>query len=177
MNRQRRRSGGRVQWEPLAQRQWIPTGHTRPTSTDESPASAVGEAAVAADGGGAAHAAHVKMVPTHGEMVQCSLSDRDESNDDTRSVKSAVAVTTFRVGDSVIGESEHDLEGGEGGGEAAVAADDAQPNKETRSTRQPRDITPNEQHVVLKWAGRNDAKHVGNMWVVVWGIGASGQHM
>ena len=112
---------------------------------------------------GAAHAVHVKMVPTHGEMIKCSLSDCDESNDDTRSVKSAVTVTTFRVGDSVIGESEHDLEGGEGEGEAAVAADGRHPNKETRSTRQPRDITPNEPYVVSTWAGRNDAEHVGNI--------------
>ena len=73
--------------------------------------SAVGEAAVAADGGGAAHAAHVHMVPTHGELVQCSLSDCYEPNDDTRSVKSAITVNTIRTGDSLIGESEHDLEG------------------------------------------------------------------
>ena len=44
----------------MPKKQWIPTGRTITTSTDESPASAVGEAAVAADGGGAAHAAHVK---------------------------------------------------------------------------------------------------------------------
>ena len=60
-------------------------------------------------------------------MVKCSSarSQIDESNDDTRCVKSATTVITFRAGDSVIGESEHDLEGGEGEGEAAVAADDA----------------------------------------------------
>lgn len=82
MNRQRRRSGGRVQWEPPAQRQWIPTGRSRPTSTDESPASAVGEAAVAADGGGAADAAHVQMVPTDGVQIPCPLSDSDEPDRD-----------------------------------------------------------------------------------------------
>ena len=82
---------------------------------------------------------------------------------DTRSVKSAITVITFRADDSVIGESEHDLEGGEGEGEAAVAADDAQPNKETRSTRQPRDITPIEQELKSTWEGRNDANHVGNL--------------
>ena len=78
-------------------------------------------------------------------------------------MKSAVTVTTCRVGDSVIGESEHNLEGGESEGEAAVAADDAQPNKETRSTRQPRGITPIEQELKSTWEGRNDAKHVGNI--------------
>lgn len=93
-------------------------------------------------------------------------------------MKSAITVTTIRTGDSLIGESEPDLEGGEGEGEAAVAADDDQPNKEKRSTRLPRDITPIEQQLKSTWAGRNDAEHVGNMWVVVWECwGAIDQHM
>ena len=102
----------------MPRRWWRPTGFVKPTSTDESPASAVGEAAVAADGGGAADAVHVQMVPHDPEQLACPLSDADapDAEDDTRSVKSAITFLSHRTGDSVIGESEADLEEGEGEG-------------------------------------------------------------
>ena len=100
--------------------------------------------------------------------------DGSDGDDDREHMKSAVAALTFQRGDSLVCESDPDLEGGEGEGEAAVAADDAQPNKEKRSKRQPRDITPMQQQLKSKWAGRNDAEHVGNIgWL--FGNWASGQ--
>ena len=105
------------------------------------------------------------MVPHDPEQLACSLSDAHaaDAEDDTRSVKSAITVLTHRTGDSIIGESEADQEEGE---EGEV--------KEKRSTRKPRDITPTEQLLKSKWAGRNDAEHVGNIgWL--FGNGASGQ--
>ena len=102
------------------------------------------------------------MVPHDPEQLACPLSDPDapDAEDDTRSVKSAITVLTHRTGDSIIGESEADLEEGE---EGEV--------KEKRSTRKPRDITPTEQLLKLKWAGRNDAEHVGNIGLLFgnWG--------
>ena len=59
----------------------------------------------------------------------------------------------------------------EGQDEAAVAAE----KEEKRSKRKPRDITPVEQELQSKWAGRNDADHVGNIGWLFLGIGACGQ--
>ena len=147
----RRRSRG-----PVPQ-QWVPTGYSRPTSTDESPASAVGEAAVAADGGGAADAVNVQRVP--GEVEEspcpCPLSGSEEENEDKKSI--AVTVSEFQAGDSVYEEG--DLDDVKSEGEVAVATE----KEEKRSKRQPRDITPIEQRLKSKWATRNDAEHVGNI--------------
>ena len=90
-------------------------------------------------------------------------SEGSDGDDDRKSQNSAVTVLTFRAGDSIVGETDPDLEGGEGECVAAIAADDAQPNKEKRSKRQPRYITPMQQQLKSKWAGRNDAEHVGNI--------------
>ena len=52
------------------------------------------------------------MVPHDPEQLACSLSDAGaaDAEDDARSVKSAITVLSFQPGDSIIGESEADLE-------------------------------------------------------------------
>ena len=223
----RRRSTGagsrgqhaRRRWGHHAQ-QWRPTGFVKPTSTDESPTD-VGEAAVAADGlgaasadreaavepdgggaasaiplpillqagesgrlalnlrtmpnpsdglgdasavaadvGGVADAVNVQRVPGGVEPCPCPLEDADgqDEGDERKSVKIAVTVSEFQEGDSVYNE-ERDLDDVESEGEAAVATE----KEEKRSKRQPRDITPEQQVLQSKWAGRNDAEHVGNI--------------
>lgn len=94
----------------------------------------------------------------------------------TKCEKSAWTVSSFQRGDSVY--TEHDGLAEEQRNEhdalAAVAADDAQPkeaDRTRRNTRETRDITPNQQGLKPKWAGRNDATHVGNIgwWFANWG--------
>ena len=129
---------------------------------DESPTTAVGEAAVAADDGGAAAAVaaddelNAQNVPDGSGDTPCPLGNQD-GDDDSKSVASAVSrgavktVTTFFDGDSVV--------------DAALGGDVAEdtPEKEKRSTRQHTDITPEQKRLQARWKARNDAEHVGNI--------------
>ena len=148
-------------------KQWVPVERSRQGPVDESPTTAVGEAAVAADDGGAASAVvqaavaaddggaaaavaadgvglpaelNAQHVPDGSGDTPCPLGNQD-GDDDSKSTASAGSrgtvqtVTTFFDGDSVV--------------DAALGGDVAEdtPEKEKRSTRQPKDITPEQQRV------------------------------
>ena len=81
-----------------------------------------------------------------------------DEDDERKTAKSAVTVSEFCSGDSVV-TAEADVEEAEGQGEAAVATE----KEEKRSKRQPRNITPEQQLLKSKWAARNDADRVGNI--------------
>ena len=201
--RPRGRSTGALPRGPNARRRrWHPTGRSRPTSRNESPtnvgeaavaadgggaasadgeaavaadgggaASAVGEAAVAADGGEAADAVNVRTVPNRSDECPCPLEDHQSDHE------TVLTITTWHKGDIICsGASQADLEEAEGQGEAAVAADGAQPKETKRSMRQPRDITPHQQLLISKWAGRSDADHVGNFGWLFWNWGKRPKH-
>ena len=121
---------------PKRKPQWVPTGRSRPGPLNESPTSAVGkaavaadgggaalavgEAAVAADGGGAADAANVHRVSGEGECL-CSLcEDGGSDKDEERQTHNTAVVSEFRDGDSVV-TAETNWEESEGQGEVAVA--------------------------------------------------------
>ena len=153
-----------VHWVAVApQKKWHPAGRVRLPSTGDSPASGVGEAAVAAGGlvGEAAVAVPALQEAVRTQDCPCTLSGEEDEEVDARSEWS---MTTFRPGDSVAAWSEPDDMVGPDDDEAAVAADDCPTRFITRfSTRQPRDCTPDQQQLKSKWAGRNDADHVGNI--------------
>ena len=145
-------------------------------------ASAVGEAAVAVDGGtfhtyesgvrtlvetlvqaSCRPALNVRPMPNPSEGFPCPLEENDvedaanaEPQSDQESAQSdegTASVTEFQGGDSVYAKSQADLGDAETEGE----------KEEQRSERKPRDITPEQQVLESKWAGRNDADHVGNI--------------
>ena len=160
MRKRRGKSAHRVKFpDPDAgpRPQWRPTGRVKPlASTDDSPASAVGGAAVAADDG------LPMIVMERPPCPQCSLEDGDVGSGSEK------AVTTFQPGDSYWGGSDPEVVSDD---EAAVAADDAPPKERVRrrSARPPRDTAPTK--LKAKWAGRNNADHVGNIgWLFLnWG--------
>ena len=114
-------------------------------------ASAIVEAAVAADGVGVAAEINVLMAPVGSGDSPCPLEDEYDEDGSNRD-NTVLSVTTFRHGDSVIGESSCDEDG------AAVAVE-----KDKRSKRQPRDITPAQQRLQSRWRARNDADHVATL--------------
>ena len=147
-------------------------------------AAAVGEAAVAADGGpfhtslsgiqrpvenldqtynSGRPALTVLPMPNSSEAFPCPLEGNGVENaanaepqsdqDSAQSDEGTATVTEFQGGDSVYAKSQADLGDAETEGE----------QEEQRSKRKPRDITPVEQELYSKWAGRNDADHVGNI--------------
>ena len=119
-----------VRWAADGPRkQWLPTGRVRLPSTGDSPASGVGEAAVAAGGvvGKAAVAVPALQEAVRRQDCPCTLSGGEDEEVDEISVWS---MTTFRPGDSVAAWSEPDDMVGPDDVEAAVAVDDARP-KET----------------------------------------------
>ena len=147
-------------------------------------ASAVGEAAVAVDGGtfhtyesgvrmpvetlvqaynSCRPGLNVRPMPNPSDGCPCPLEENGVENaanaepqsdqDSAQSDEGTATVTEFQGGDSVYAKSQADLDDAETEGE----------KEEQRSKRKPRDITPVEQELYSKWAGRNDADHVGNI--------------
>ena len=121
---------------------------SRQGPVDESPTTAVGEAAVAADDGGAAAAVaadgvglpaelNAQSVPDGSGDTPCSVGNQDGDDD------KAISVTTYERGDSVV--------------ESDVGDDDIV-EKTKLSTRQHKDITPDQQKLQARWEARNEAE-------------------
>ena len=151
MKRWQRRGGSR---SASAKRWVVKEPQSRLPSTDDSPASGGGEAAVAAVGapqaavaaGEAAVAAHDEgaspaLKEARSDDLQCRLSGSDVEEESPRTCPS---VTTFNDGDSELSGSE-------------IAE-----GEERRSTRKARDCTPDETTLRCRWVSRNEANHVGN---------------
>ena len=147
-------------------------------------ASAVGEAAVAVDGGtfhtyesgvripvetlvqaSCRTALDLQTLPNPSEGCACPFGESDVEDTENAEAQSdqgsaqpddetrTASVTEFQRGDSVYSKSQAGLGDAETEGE----------KEEKRSQRKAKDITPEQQELYSKWAGRNDADHVGNI--------------
>jgi len=160
--------GPRHQWVPVVRLPSADDAGMAAVAADGAPeetAVAVGgeldeEAAVAARGEGAAPALEEAV---HGAPCVCRLSDSEEERatqkgDDTRSAV-CPSVTTLNDNDSIWPGSDvaPALD------DAAVANGDDADAGTRRSTRKPRDCTPQQQTLESRWQARNDASHVGNI--------------
>ena len=181
-----------LRWYPTGNTRPISTAESPASAVGEAAvaadgggaASAVGEAAVAADGGtfhtclsgiqrpvenldqtynSGRPALTVLPMPNSSEAFPCPLEGNGVENaanaepqsdqEPAQSDEGTATVTEFQGGDSVYAKSQADLGDAETEGE----------KEEQRSERKPRDITPEQQVLESKWAGRNDADHVGNI--------------